>query len=345
MAEGGMTREHILLARCFGIRQLLIVVSWMDAVSFDQAVFETTCKTVIAFAKRAGFRAEQTVCVPVSVDAEQNFAESPERMPWYRGPTLLVALEQFGGEPEPRSTGPPAAAAAAAAAAAPAVTAEPEPFRAAVFETLRIGGIGWCCQTRVLSGRVALNDRLLFPYRSSICPDGTVVSCTVKDLEFRHEPRTSATVGQGVSINIRVSNASVFDGPGSIRSGVILADAAHPVAPTKVFIADIVVLHAFGAGLKRGAVMQLLAHFAHVPCGLVRITQVRSLTGVVLAENAERVAPGLVARVLLVPLKPIVMEASIPAMARFVLWDSGRILAKGTMVKVCRTGCCVWFGF
>ena len=85
------TRRHSCIAQLLGIRHLVIAVNKMDLVSYSQEVFETVQRDYLAFAGRIGI--DGVRFVPLSALAGDMVADRGERLPWYRGSTLLEILE------------------------------------------------------------------------------------------------------------------------------------------------------------------------------------------------------------------------------------------------------------
>ncbi len=86
------TRRHTCIAALLGVRHLLVAANKMDLAGWDEATYRSVGDEVDALARRLGM-ATVTV-VPVSALLGDNVAVASTRMPWYRGPTLLHALEE-----------------------------------------------------------------------------------------------------------------------------------------------------------------------------------------------------------------------------------------------------------
>jgi len=85
------TRRHSYIAHLLGIRHLVVAVNKMDAVAYDQTVFERIRDDYAAFARQLGI--EDFRCVPVSALTGANVTRRADEMPWYAGPTVLDVLE------------------------------------------------------------------------------------------------------------------------------------------------------------------------------------------------------------------------------------------------------------
>jgi len=85
------TRRHSYLARLVGIRHLLLAVTKMDLVDYDQAAFDSICADYAAFADKIGI--SNWRAIPLSGVEGDNVTAASERTPWYSGPTLLDYLD------------------------------------------------------------------------------------------------------------------------------------------------------------------------------------------------------------------------------------------------------------
>ncbi len=86
------TRRHSYIASLFGIRDLVLAVNKMDLVGYDQAVYDRIVAEFREFAGQLSGELRITG-VPMSALKGDNVTVPSERMPWYRGPTLLAHLE------------------------------------------------------------------------------------------------------------------------------------------------------------------------------------------------------------------------------------------------------------
>jgi sulfate adenylyltransferase large subunit len=85
------SRRHSVIASLLRVGHLVICVNKMDLVGYDQAVFDRIRAEFSDFAGKLEF-ADLTF-IPISALNGDNVTERSERMPWYRGPTLLWHLE------------------------------------------------------------------------------------------------------------------------------------------------------------------------------------------------------------------------------------------------------------
>ena len=85
------TRRHSILSNLVGIRRMVLAVTKMDLVDFDQQAFDAITADYRAFAEQIGI--SDWIAIPVSGLSGGNVATRGEAMGWYQGPTLLEHLE------------------------------------------------------------------------------------------------------------------------------------------------------------------------------------------------------------------------------------------------------------
>jgi bifunctional enzyme CysN/CysC len=85
------TRRHSYLVSLVGIRQIVLAVNKMDLMNYDRDLFDKIVADYMAFAAKLGIR--NVTAIPMSALNGDNITKQSERMPWYRGPTLMGLLE------------------------------------------------------------------------------------------------------------------------------------------------------------------------------------------------------------------------------------------------------------
>ena len=85
------TRRHSYLVSLIGIRHVVVAVNKMDLVGYNEATFRTIVADYTEFAKQLGI--EDVTFIPMSAFKGDNVTAPSERMPWYRGTTLMQFLE------------------------------------------------------------------------------------------------------------------------------------------------------------------------------------------------------------------------------------------------------------
>src|SRR3989338_8821138 len=100
-AEGVMaqTKEHAWLCKTLGVGQLGVLVNKMDVINYDEAKFNKVKDEISQLLKTAGYKLDQVQFIPIASLHGDNIVKRSEKMPWYKGPTLLEQLDVFK-EPE-----------------------------------------------------------------------------------------------------------------------------------------------------------------------------------------------------------------------------------------------------
>jgi bifunctional enzyme CysN/CysC len=93
------SRRHGYMMSLLGIRQLAVVVNKMDLVGWDRGVYDRIVREYGAFLDQIGLK--PSAFIPVSARGGDNIAGRSAELPWYDGPTVLNALDEFRSEPLP----------------------------------------------------------------------------------------------------------------------------------------------------------------------------------------------------------------------------------------------------
>ncbi|HRK72236.1 MAG TPA: GTP-binding protein, partial [Micropepsaceae bacterium] len=95
-AEEGVkeqSRRHGYLLHLLGVRQVAVVVNKMDLVGWSEKRFREVEAEYRAYLK--GIGVEPAHVIPVSAREGANVAARAAEMPWYKGPSIVEALDGF----------------------------------------------------------------------------------------------------------------------------------------------------------------------------------------------------------------------------------------------------------
>lgn len=93
------SKRHGYLLHLLGVSQIAVVVNKMDMVGYNEATFRTIEKEYIAYL--AGIGVKPTYVIPISAREGDNIVErAAATMPWYKGPSIIEALDHFKRKPE-----------------------------------------------------------------------------------------------------------------------------------------------------------------------------------------------------------------------------------------------------
>ena len=305
IGKDGQTREHALLASTLGVKQMIVVVNKMDdkSVEYSESRFKEIQTEVQSYLKRVGYNTDKIPFVPVSGWLGDNMIEKSDNMTWWKGPTLLEALDNVDPPERPTKL----------------------PLRLPLQDVYKIGGIGTVPVGRVETGILKTGMGITF------APVGIVTD--VKSIEMHHEGIPEAYPGDNVGFNIR--NVAVTD----LRRGYVAGDTNNdPPMETESFLAQVVVLNHPGT-IKAGYTPVLDCHTAHIACKFQELVRnMDKRTGKVLEENPKFIKNGNSAVCRLAPTKPMCVESysTYPPLGRFAIRDMKQTVAVGVIKEVTR---------
>jgi bifunctional enzyme CysN/CysC len=85
------TRRHSYICSLLRVRHVVLAVNKIDLVDYDQAVFDRIVAEYAAFAQTLDFAS--ITPIPMSARFGDNVYTRSDRLPWFKGPTLIEHLE------------------------------------------------------------------------------------------------------------------------------------------------------------------------------------------------------------------------------------------------------------
>jgi len=303
ISKDGQTREHAMLAFTLGVKQMIVCTNKMDdkSVNWASSRYEEIKKEVQDYIKKVGYNVKNVPFVPISGWAGDNMLEKSPNMPWYKGPTLLEALDALEAPKRPTE----------------------KPLRLPLQDVYKIGGIGTVPVGRVETGVMKPGDTVTFA--------PTDVTTEVKSIEMHHEQLTEAAPGDNVGFNIK--NVAVKD----IRRGNVCSNAKNdPARGCESFEAQVIILNHPGE-IGNGYAPVLDCHTAHIACKFQEIlSKIDKRTGQETEKFPKSLKTGNAGMVTLVPQKPMCVEAyaEYPPLGRFAVRDMRQTVAVGIIKSV-----------
>jgi elongation factor 1-alpha len=306
IGPGGQTREHGFLAFTLGVRQLIVAVNKMDdaSVNWSQERYNEVKNEVTRMLKMVGYKTEKIPFVPTSGWTGDNLVKPSDKMPWYKGPTLIDALDTFELAPKPLD----------------------KPLRIPVQDVYSITGVGTVPVGRVETGVLKENDVIMFMPANK--------QAEVKSLEMHHTRIPRAEPGDNIGFNVR--GVAKTD----IRRGDVAGPVNNPPTVANEFIGQIIVIY-HPTAIAAGYTPVLHYHTGQVACRFTELVRkIDPRSGQVVEEKPTFLKTGDAALVRMEPLHPISVEAytDFPELGRFAVRDMGTTVAAGVVKEITKKG-------
>jgi len=302
--EGVMaqTKEHVFLARTLGVGQLIVAINKMDATkpAFSEQRYNEVKEETTNLLKTVGYKMENVQFLPVSAFKGDNSVKPSENMAWWKGDTVLQALDKFTMPEKP--TG--------------------KPLRLPVQDVYTITGVGTVPVGRVETGVLKPDTKIIFMPADKVGE--------VKTIEMHHEQIAQAEPGDNVGFNVRGVARN------DIRRGDVAGPVEDPPTVVKSFTAQIMVLN-HPSVITAGYTPVFHCHTAQVACTIEEIQKkLDPRTGAVKEEKPDFIKTGDAAVVKVRPTRPMVIERAkdFPQLGRFAIRDMGQTVAAGMCIEV-----------
>ncbi|MFH1450417.1 MAG: EF-Tu/IF-2/RF-3 family GTPase, partial [archaeon] len=284
-----------------GVKQLIVDINKMDEVKYDEKKFEEVKKQVIELLKPIGVKPEDVPFIPTAAFVSgENMTKKGDKMSWYKGPTLIDALNNL--KPPAKLTD--------------------KPLRIPIQDAYTITGVGTVPVGRVETGVLKPNMKVVFE------PSGT--SGEVKSIEMHHEQLEKAEPGDNVGFNVRGLAKN------DVKRGDVCGTPDSPPTVAEEFTAQIVVLQ-HPTAITVGYTPVFHCHTTQVACTFTELVKkIDPATGAVKQEKPDMLKTGDAAIVKLKPTRPLVIEkaADFPPLGRFAIRDMGATVGAGIVIDV-----------
>ncbi|KON33441.1 MAG: elongation factor 1-alpha [miscellaneous Crenarchaeota group-6 archaeon AD8-1] len=306
IGPGGQTREHAFLAFTLGVRQVVVAVNKMDdvTVSWSEERYKEIKDEVSRMLKIVGYKVDKINFIPTSGWTGDNLVNKSENMGWYKGPTLLEALDQLEIPSKPTN----------------------KPLRIPVQDVYTITGIGTVPVGRVETGILKPGMNIVFMPSDK--------KSEVKSIEMHHTQIPMAEPGDNIGMSLRGIAKN------EIHRGDVAGPVDNPPTVAKEFIGQIIVIH-HPTAIAVGYTPVLHYHTGQIACRFTQlIKKIDPRTGQVVEENPSFLKTGDAAWIKLEPLRPIAVEAyqEFPELGRFAVRDMGTTVAAGVIREITKKG-------
>ncbi len=201
------TFRHLTVCALMGVTSIIIAINKMDLVGYEHATFEEISGQVKAAAARLGL--DEVMTIPVSAVAGDNVTAPTTHMPWWHGPSLLSALQEW----------------------TPPESDKSHPFRLPVQFIARAEGNFRGYAGTVAAGVVRPGDKVV------VADSGQ--TATISRIVGFHGDMTEAAAGDAVTVTldreVDITRGDLIAADGTTESG----ETAWP-QPADRFAADVV---------------------------------------------------------------------------------------------------------
>lgn len=291
------SRRHGYLVSLLGLRQVAVAVNKMDLVGYRQETFETIRREYAEFLRQVDI--EPSFFIPISAREGDNIVAQSPRTAWYRGPSILEAMDSFRKEAAPKD----------------------KPLRMPVqdiYKFTEAGDARRIIAGRIETGVVQRGDEVVF------LPSGKRSRIASIEAFNRPEPQ-QAYAGQSTGVTL---TEQIYVTPGQIMCRV-----DEPPARSGTHL-RVNLFWMARQPMIRGRRYKLKLGTSREPVWLREIINVLDASDLTTDSNRRQIERHDVAECILETLKPVSFDpaAEIASTGRFVIIDNYEIAGGGVVL-------------
>jgi len=299
ISKMGTLEEHIMLCYTLGIRQVCVGINKMDAEDYKEARYKEIKENVEKILTRQKFKdLDKIDFVPYSAWAGDNMVKRSENMEWYKGRTLIEALEQFKQPIRPVN----------------------DPLRIPLQDIYKISGIGTVPAGRIEAGTLKPGMMLEFA--------PTAITAECKSVEKHGSSVEFGECGDNVGFNVKLKADELK------RGHVASNQKDKPLKGINQFTATVVILRS--NGIQVGYKPVICLGTANVACRFDQILKKKSPKESSWTENPQQIVSMDTASISFIPAKTMCAEpfTKCQALGRFAIRDMKYTVGVGVIGAV-----------
>ncbi|KAH9599784.1 Translation elongation factor EFTu/EF1A [Trypanosoma melophagium] len=302
--RGGQTREHAMLVRTCGVKQMICVINKMDEVGWSKERYDEIIGKLKPFLRQNGYdeeKAKNLIFIPIAGLTGENLIKRTEGVcPWYKGPTMMGFIDNLV-LPESKSEDD--------VLCIPLVGAYKDEGRVYIYG-------------KVESGSIAVGEKIqILPSKIEALVEGISIEST----EFEK-------CYPGDNVHLRVRGVDEND----IHAGYVATSIPTSLRAVEYFQARVVILDVKNI-VCAGSRVMLHAHAAQEEASFHKLlAKVDKKTGEVVQKDPTHVKAGDVVIARMELDRPVVLEPhkDFDKMGRFMLREDGKTIAIGLVTKL-----------
>jgi len=290
------THRHAFMLSLLGIRQVIVVINKMDLVDYSQEHFDQLSEKVTARLREFGTEVPPEMIIPIAARLGHNVAGRSDKLSWYKGMTLLEALDQL------QSSG----------------TTEKDALRFPVQDIYDVDGqkvlVG-----RVASGTIEAGDEVIFH------PSGK--SAVIAEIKKLGERPQRAVAGESIGLVLKDGGALK-----ALKRGEVACPVDSSLNVSNTVVATVFWMS--GQPLQKGQTLDFKCATQQMPCKVRKISdRINSSSLELIASDADELRETEVAKLTLKMNSCVSTDPfeQIAEMGRFVLMRDNDTVAGGVV--------------
>ncbi|MHA1990499.1 MAG: GTP-binding protein [Candidatus Hodarchaeales archaeon] len=303
---GGQTREHAILGSVLGIQSIIICINKMDSVNYSEEAFNNAVDSIKGLLKDIQSPWLKSLTeesyIPISGMKGDNLVEKSSNLSWYKGLTLLEALEEISALE--RKTAP-------------------EDLRFLVFDSYDFPGVGNMLYGRLIAGSL-INEQEI-----RILPSGETGS--VKDIWNIHsESIQDLKAGEFGSLQIKGIERD------RLLPGTLISSVNSQLKPAQSILCRVLILESASRPLVPGSSVIVHVGLLHAAAVIEQIVKIEKEKKQRKTQKIMLAYPGELALLEIKPDIPIIVEkfSEQPILGRLILRHSGQTIAVGIVTEL-----------